>query len=153
MQSLNCAPSIAGVSIVTGAFSGAATSIRDNSALAQCGLAQRTLLACMTWRSTMIGIGRSIRISGDPMAAMAFAKDMVEHIKKWPGVTRAVCWQGMSGPTGTLVFFSECADLAALDKINTCMAEDKAYWGKIAEARKQGLFDLSSSQDMLMRQI
>ena len=101
----------------------------------------------------MIGIGRSIRIAGDPMAAMQFAGEMVAHIKKWPGVTRAVCWQGMSGPTGTLVFFSECADLAALDKINTHMMEDKAYWGKIADARKQGLFDMSSSQDMLMRHI
>lgn len=101
----------------------------------------------------MIGIGRSIRIKGDPLAAMAFAKDMVEHIKKWPGVTRAVCWQGLSGPTGTLVFFSECADLATLDKINTYMAEDKTYWSKITQARDKGLFDLSSSQDMLMRQL
>jgi len=101
----------------------------------------------------MIGIGRSIRIKGDPLAAMAFAKDMVEHIKKWPGVTRAVCWQGLSGPTGTLVFFSECADLATFDKINTYMAEDKTYWSKVAQARDKGLFDLSSSQDMLMRQL
>lgn len=101
----------------------------------------------------MIGIGRSVRITGDPIAAIAFAKDMVQHIKKWPGVSRSVCWQSMSGPTGTLVFFSECADLAAFDKINTALAEDKAYWNKIAEARKQGLFDVSSSQDMLMRQL
>jgi hypothetical protein len=101
----------------------------------------------------MIGIGRSVRIIGDPIAAIAFAKDMVQHIKKWPGVSRSVCWQSMSGPTGTLVFFSECADLATLDKINTALAEDKVYWGKIAEARKQGLFDASSSQDMVMRQL
>lgn len=100
-----------------------------------------------------IGIGRSIRIAGDPLAAMAFAKDMVAHIKKWPGVTRSVCWQNMGGATGTLVFFSECEDLATLDKINTYMAEDKVYWGKIAEARKLGLFDIASSQDMIMRQL
>jgi len=101
----------------------------------------------------MIGIGRSIRISGDPMAAMAFAKDMVEHIKKWPGVSRAVCWQNMGGATGTLVFFSECADLAAFDKINAHMMEDKAYWAKIAQARDKGLFDTTSSQDMIMRML
>jgi len=100
-----------------------------------------------------IGVGRSIRIAGDPIAAFAFAKDMVEHIKKWPGVTRAVCWQGMSGPTGTLVFFSECESLTKLDQINTAMMEDKAYWAKVAEARQKGLFDLSSSQDMIMRQL
>lgn len=100
-----------------------------------------------------IGIGRSIKIAGDPQAALAFAKDMCTHIKKWPGVTRSVVWQGMSGPTGTLVFFSECEDLATLDKINTYMSEDKAYWSKIAEARQKGLFDLASSQDMIMRQL
>ena len=100
-----------------------------------------------------IGIGRSIRIAGDPLAAMAFARDMVEHIKKWPGIKRAVCWQNLSGATGTLVFFSECEDLATLDKITTAMMEDKTYWGKVAEARKQGLFDMSSSQDLLMRQL
>jgi hypothetical protein len=100
-----------------------------------------------------IGVGRSIRIAGDPMAALAYAKDMVEHIKKWPGVTRAVCWQNMSGATGTLVFFSECESLAKLDQIHTAMMEDKAYWGKIAEARQKGLFDLASSQDLIMRQL
>jgi len=101
----------------------------------------------------MIGFGRTTRITGDPMAATAFARDMVEHIKKWPGVKRSVCWQGMSGPTGTLTFFSECEDLATLDKISTFMTEDKAYWGKIDQARTKGLFDLQSSQDLLMRQI
>lgn len=100
-----------------------------------------------------IGIGRSIRIQGDPLAAMAFAKDMTAHIKKWPGVTRSVCWQSMGGATGTLVFFSECESLAALDTIHTAMLEDKAYWGKVAEAREKGLFDIATSQDMIMRQL
>lgn len=100
-----------------------------------------------------IGIGRSIRIAGDPLAALAFARDMAEHIKKWPGVKRSVCWQSMSGATGTLVFFSECEDLATLDRIHTYMLEDKVYWGKIAEARQKGLFDLSSAQDMIVRQL
>ncbi|MGE0740401.1 MAG: hypothetical protein AB7O98_03600 [Hyphomonadaceae bacterium] len=100
-----------------------------------------------------IGFGRSIRISGDPQAALAFAKDMSAHIKKLPGVTRAVVWQTMSGPTGALVFFSECDDLASFDRIQTALAEDKAYWGKIAEARQKGLFDIASAQDMLMRQL
>lgn len=101
-----------------------------------------------------IGFGRSIRISGDPQAALAFAKDMSAHIKKnWPGVTRSVVWSNLSGPTGTLVFFSECEDLNALDRIQTALAEDKTYWGKVAEARQKGLFDLNSSQDMLMRQL
>ncbi len=100
-----------------------------------------------------IGFGRTIKIAGDPIAAFAFAKDMVAHIKKWPHVTRAVVWQGLSGPTGTLVFFSECEDLAKLDVIQTAMLEDKVYWAKIAEARQLGLFDLASSQDMLMRQL
>ncbi len=100
-----------------------------------------------------IGIGRNVRIAGDPIAAFAFAKDMVAHIKKWPGVTRAVCWQTLSGPTGTLVFFSECEDLAKLDQIHTAMMEDKVYWGKVAEARTKGLFDLTTSTDMLMRQL
>lgn len=100
-----------------------------------------------------IGFGRSVRIAGDPLAAFAFAKDMTAHIKKWPGVTRAVCWQALSGSTGTLVFFSECEDLATLDRIQTTMMEDKTYWNKVAEARQKGLFDLSSAQDMLMRQL
>lgn len=100
-----------------------------------------------------IGFGRSIRIAGDPQAALAFAKDMAAHIKKLPGVTRSVVWQNMSGPTGTLVFFSECEDLTALDRLQTALAEDKAYWGKIAEARQKGLFDVGSAQDMLMRQL
>lgn len=100
-----------------------------------------------------IGIGRSIRIAGDPQAALTFAKDMAAHIKKWPGVTRSVVWQSLGGPTGTLVFFSECEDLAAFDRISTQMAEDQTYWGKVTEARTKGLFDLSSAQDMLMRQL
>jgi hypothetical protein len=148
------------VRICKAALSGAARfllnqwcSSRIGRHLTQAGGDRREISRYMDGAVNMIGIGRSIRISGDPIAAMAFARDMVEHIKKWPGVTRAVCWQGMSGPTGALVFFSECADLATLDKINTNMMEDKAYWGKVAEARKQGLFDLSSSQDMLMRQL
>ncbi len=100
-----------------------------------------------------IGIGRSIRIAGDPIAALAFAKDMAAHIKKWPHVTRSVVWQSLGGPTGTLVFFSECEDLAKFDVIQTAMQEDKTYWDKIAEARRLGLFDLTSAQDMLMRQL
>lgn len=101
----------------------------------------------------MIGLGRSIRIKGDPIAALTFAREIVEHIKKWPGVKRAVCWQNLSGPTGTLVFFSECEDLATFDKIQTFMMEDKTYWSKVAQAREKGLFDLASSQDLLMRQV
>ena len=30
----------------------------------------------------MIGFGRTTRITGDPLAATAFARDMVEHIKQ-----------------------------------------------------------------------
>ena len=101
----------------------------------------------------MIGVGRSIKIQGDPLVALSFAREIVEHIKKWPGVKRAVCWQNFAGPTGTLIFFNECEDLATLDKINTYMMEDKTYWAKIAQAREKGLFDLSSSQDLLMRQV
>jgi len=101
----------------------------------------------------MIGFGRTTRITGDPLAATAFARDMVEHIKKWPGVKRSVCWQSLSGPTGTLTFFSECEDLVTLDKISTYMTEDKAYWSKINQARTQGLFDLQATQDLLMRQV
>ncbi|MGD9979391.1 MAG: hypothetical protein AB7H66_00670 [Hyphomonadaceae bacterium] len=100
-----------------------------------------------------IGVGRSVRIAGDPQAALAFAKEMSAHIGKWPGVKRSVVWQNMGGPTGTLIFFSECEDLASLDRINTYMAEDKTYWGKIADARQKGLFDLSSAQDMILRQL
>lgn len=100
-----------------------------------------------------IGIGRSVRIAGDPLAALAFAKEMTGVIKKWPGVTRSVCWQAMSGSVGTLVFFSECEDLATLDRIHTTMMEDKTYWNKVAEARQKGLFDLSSAKDMLVRQL
>ena len=69
------------------------------------------------------------------------------------GVTRSVVWQALGGPTGTLVFFSECEDLAAFDRIQTQMAEDQVYWGKITEARTKGLFDLNSAQDVLMRQL
>lgn len=101
----------------------------------------------------MIGIGRSIRIAGDPLAAIAFSRDMTEHLKKLPGVKRSVCWQSIGGATGTLVFFSECEDLVAFDRISTALNEDKVYWGKIAEARKLGLFDPASSHDMLMRQL
>ena len=101
----------------------------------------------------MIGFGRSIKIKGDPIAAFAFARDMVEHIKKWPGVKRAVCWQNVSGPTGSLFFFSECEDLATFDRIQTYMLEDKAYWSKVAQAREKQLFDATTSQDYLVRQL
>lgn len=101
----------------------------------------------------MIGFGRTIRIQGEPLAAIAFAREVTEHIKKWPGVKRAVCWQNLGGPTGTLVFFADCEDLAAFDKIQTFMLEDKVYWSKVAQAREKGLFDLSTSQDLLMRQL
>jgi len=101
----------------------------------------------------MIGFGRSIKIKGDPLAAIAFARDMTEHVKKWPGVKRAVCWQNLSGPTGTLVFFFDCDDLAAFDRIQTLMLEDKAYWSKVTQAREKGLFDLTTSQDLLLRQL
>jgi len=33
------------------------------------------------------------------------------------------------------------------------MMEDKAYWAKIAQARDKGLFDTTSSQDMIMRML
>ena len=101
----------------------------------------------------MIGFGRSIKIKGEPLVAFAFAREIVEHIKKWPGVKRAVCWQNFAGPTGTLVFFSECDDLAAFDKIQTYMLEDKTYWTKVSQAREKGLFDLTTAQDLLMRQV
>lgn len=100
-----------------------------------------------------IGFGRTIRIAGDPQAALAFAKDMSAHIKKLPGVTRSVVWQGLSGPTGTLVFFSECEDLGAFDRIQTAIAEDKTYWSKVTEARTKGLFDITTATDVLMRQL
>jgi len=121
--------------------------------------AQADLWRSLAWvvrphmEAVMIGLGRSIRIKGDPIAALAFAREIVEHIKKWPGVKRSVCWQNLSGPTGTLVFFSECEDLATFDKIQTFMMEDKAYWSKVAQAREKGLFELASSQDLLMRQV
>jgi hypothetical protein len=103
--------------------------------------------------SAMIGFGRSIKIKGDPPTAFAFAREMTEHIRKWPGVKRAVCWQNLSGPTGTLVFFFDCEDLAAFDKIQTFMQEDKTYWSKVTQARQQELFDTATSQDLLLRQL
>jgi hypothetical protein len=101
----------------------------------------------------MIGFGRSIKIKGDPLAAYAFAREMTEHVKKWPGVKRAVCWQNLSGPSGTLVFFFDCEDLAAFDRIQTYMQEDKTYWSKVNQAREKGLFDAATSQDLLLRQL
>jgi hypothetical protein len=110
-------------------------------------------LRAQAMEAAMIGFGRSIRINGEPLAAFAFAREIVEHVKKWPGVKRAVCWQNLGGPTGTLVFFSECEDLATLDKIQTFMMEDKTYWSKVAQAREKGLFDLATSRDLFMRQL
>jgi hypothetical protein len=100
-----------------------------------------------------IGVQRTIRIADDPKAALTFAKDMATHIKKWNGVTRSVVFQALGGPVGTLVFFSECEDLAAYDRISTQMAEDQVYWSKITEARTRGLFDLSTAQDVVLRQL
>ncbi len=101
----------------------------------------------------MIGFGRSIKIKGDPLAAYAFARDMVEHIKKWPGVKRADCWQTLSGPTGTLYFFSECEDLATYDRIQTYMFEDKTFWSKLTQGREKELFDGATARDFIVRQL
>lgn len=101
----------------------------------------------------MIGIGRSVQIVGDPQAAMKFAADMVAHMKAWPGVRRAICWQSLGGPAGSLVFWMEVDNLAAADALNSAVMEDKAYWTKVADARGKGLFNAANMQDMMMRQL
>ena len=101
----------------------------------------------------MIGIGRTIQVHGDPLEAMAYAQDMVAHIKTWPNVDNVRCWLSLAGPTGTFTFWFECADLAASAMVRDHMMGDTAYWAKIKAAREAGLFDTTTSVDLMMQQI
>lgn len=101
----------------------------------------------------MISTTRSIRIAGDPRAAMAHAVKFVEHMRKWKGVTSSECYMAHGGPTGTLIFVNTVPDMATADAVFAAMSGDETYWAMIKEVTDAGMFDQTSSVDNILRKL
>jgi hypothetical protein len=101
----------------------------------------------------MISTTRSIRIAGDPRAAMASAVQFVEHMRTWQGVTSSECYMTHGGPTGTLIFVNTVPDMTTLDAVFSAMNTDETYWGMIKTVTDAGLFDMASATDNILRKL
>lgn len=99
----------------------------------------------------MIGVTRSGRITGDARAAMAFAVDMTNYLKKY--ADNIECWTRVGGATGEVAWMMQLPDMAAVEKFNEQLMADDAYWKRVDKAREQGLFDQASFQDGLWRKL
>jgi hypothetical protein len=114
-------------------------------------LLQRTLAGGKTENVVMIGSTRIGRIANNPRAAMAFAVEMTNYLKKYS--ENAQCWARVGGATGELAWNLQFPDLASVEKFNEQLLSDDEYWKKVEQAREQGLFDQSTFEDGLWRQI
>ena len=100
----------------------------------------------------MVGLTRVGRIARDPQAALAFAVEMTEFIKKKYN-TESQCWARVGGPTGQIVWQTSFENMAAVQNFNEAILSDEEYWTKVAVAQEKGLFDPSSFEDGLWTQI
>ena len=100
----------------------------------------------------MVGFTRVGRIAQNPQAAMAFAVEMTNFLKKKHGID-ITCWARMGGPTGQIVWQSAFADMTALDKFTQKLQSDQEYWKKVNEAQGQGLFEAGSAEDGIWNQL
>jgi hypothetical protein len=99
----------------------------------------------------MIGMTRIGRIANNPRAAMDFAVQMTQYLKKYSD--NAQCWQRIGGAAGEIAWNLEFPDMAAVEKFNEQLLADSEYWKKVERAREQGLFDQTTFEDGLWRQL
>ena len=97
------------------------------------------------WMST-------IRVAaGKIVPATAFAKDMVEFVKKYKDAPPLHVYADSFGDAGTIRFFADYDDLAALEAIGNQILADETYLKKIEGAKD--LFIEGSNRTVVMREI
>ncbi len=99
----------------------------------------------------MVGFTRIGRVARDPQAALAFAVEITNYIKKYN--TTIQCWARVGGPAGQIVWQSSFENMAALENFNANLLEDTEYWAKVREAEEKQLFDSSSFEDGVWTQL
>jgi hypothetical protein len=92
----------------------------------------------------------SLRVKGgNMMLALQHAKEIAEFVTKYDGINSVDVFLDAFGETGTIRWFVEYEDLAALEKVQAQVMGDSAYWEKIGGARD--LFIEGSGQTVVMR--
>ncbi len=99
----------------------------------------------------MIAVTRRGRVANNPRAAMAFAAEMTRYLKKYSDA--AQCWARVGGATGEIAWNMQFPDMGAVEKFNEQLLGDDEYWKKVDQASEQGLFDQSTFEDGLWRQL
>jgi len=100
----------------------------------------------------MIRWTRSARIasSGKFAQAVQWAKEIAEFANKKYKVQTSV-YMDFFGEAGTIRWFNDYADLAALEKVRNQLMADQEYWQKVAKAAD--LFIEGSITDTVMRSL
>jgi len=98
----------------------------------------------------MTGFTRIGRIAKDPLAAIAFAVEITNYIKRKHNDT-ITCWARVGGPAGEIVWQTQFPDMAALQKFQEKLQGDQEYWTKVKGA--EGLFDVASFVDGVWNQL
>ena len=95
---------------------------------------------------------RTARLTGPgPMNAMAWIKELQEYMKQNHSKYLAQVFADSFGENGTMRWFIDFEDLAALEKHMQEITEDQGYWQRIENAK--GLFVEGSVYDVVMRSI
>ncbi len=93
-----------------------------------------------------------VRISaGKIVPATQWAMEMVEFAKKYKGIPPLHVYADSFGDAGTIRFFADYDNLAALEKVGDELMADEAYLKRIEEAKD--LFIDGSNHTVVMREI
>ena len=99
----------------------------------------------------MVRFTRSGRIvRGKFPQAMQFAKEITEFVNNKYKIQMSV-YMDSFGEVGTIRWFADYADLAALEKVGNQLLVDQEYWQKINQSAE--LFIQGSVFDTVMRSI
>ncbi len=99
----------------------------------------------------MIRFTRSARIvRGKFPQAMQFAKEITEFLNKKYKIQMSV-YMDSFGEVGTVRWFADYADLAAMEKLGNQILVDQEYWQKINQSTE--LFMQGSLYDTVMQSI
>ena len=100
----------------------------------------------------MISWTRSVRISsGKNMPqAMQWAKEMAEFVEKKHKIQVSV-YMDMFGESGTIRWFCDYEDLAAMEKIMNQFNTDQEYWQRVSQASE--FITQNSVHDTVMRSL
>ena len=88
---------------------------------------------------------------GNPMPAIAWAKDVAEYVKKYEGFSSIDVFTDAFGEVGTIRWIVDYENLASFEKVQNQIMSDPEFFRKTENAPE--LFIQGKTHDMIMNSV